>query len=299
MRSGRILGLAFIIKKIGSLLPSMPKMHINYRLRSNVEVLMKSLVINDLISAFNVKDQWIYLGWHEIVSKYRRTKLGPLWLIIVNLVTIFCFSVVGSLLFKIEIRLFLPHVACGLFVWAYVSSILVDSCNIFTSQAYVLQNLNVNPIVFCLRLFIKNTLIFAHCLPVLCIMLILLRHTITLQSLLIFLTLPIFMATSFATSLILGILSARYRDISHMVQSLITIFPFITPIMWRTEMLGKNTIVANLNPVTHYIAIIRDPILGNPLPIMSYVITISLSVILCVIALYFYNKFKHRIVFWL
>ncbi len=260
---------------------------------------MRSLAISDLISAFNVKDQWVYLGWHEILSKYRRTKLGPLWLIIVNLVTIFCFSVIGSLLFKIEIKLFLPHVACGLFVWAYVSSILVDSCNVFISQAYVLQNLNVNPIVFCLRLFVKNTLIFAHCLPVICVMLILLGHTIPLQSLLIFLTLPIFMVTSFAISLILGILSARYRDISHMVQSLITIFPFITPIMWRTEMLGTNTFIANLNPVTHYIAIIRDPILGNPLPFISYIITIILSTGLFITSLYFYNKFKHRIVFWL
>lgn len=260
---------------------------------------MISRAVKDFQDAIKFKDQWMYLGWHEIVSKYRRTKLGPFWLIIVNLVTIFCFSVVGSLLFKIEIKLFLPHVACGLFVWAYVSSILIDSCNVFISQAYVMQNLNVNPMTFCLRLFVKNTLIFAHCLPVLFVMLLLLGHSLHLQSLLIFLILPIFLITSLSISLIFGILSARYRDISHMVQSLLTIFPFITPIMWKTEMLGNYAYVANLNPITHYIAIVRDPILGNPLPFMSYIATSIISTVLFIIALYLYNNFKHRIVFWL
>ena len=258
-----------------------------------------SFFTHDLIEAFRNHDQWLFLGWHDIKSKYRRTSLGPLWIVIVNLITILCFSVVGAALFNQDVRWFLPHATVGLFVWYYVASILTESCMVFSSQDYLLQNLNITPLTLVLRMFVKNTISFSHSFIVIIAVILLFTPGFSIQSLLVFLAIPFFAITSTSISIILGIVSTRFRDINHAVQSLMTIFPFITPLIWKEEMLGSRAYIAKINPATHYIALFRDPLLSNEIKSYTYIITAIMSVSLLLLSIYIYNKFRHRLIYWL
>lgn len=253
----------------------------------------------DLADAIRKPDQWLYLGWHDIKSKYRRTKLGPTWIVLVNLVTVLCFSVVGATLFKQDMSSFLPHVTVGLFAWYYIASILTDSCVLYSTQVTMLRNLNVNLVTLCLRLFVRNTISFLHSAVVIALVILFLVKSYSFTMLLALLAIPIYMITALAISIILGTFATRFHDVGHMVGSLVTIFPFVTPLIWREEMLGSRQYIASLNPVTHYIALLRDPLLGNPIQFKTYIVTIGLSGALILFSSALYNKYRYRIVYWL
>lgn len=253
----------------------------------------------DLADAIKSTDQWLFLGWHDIKSKYRRTKLGPLWIVMVNLVTIGCFSIVGSALFGQSMKEFLPHVAVGLFVWYYISTILSESCLVYSSQSHLLKNLNINPLTLVLRLFVRNTITFAHSFIIIIVIVGLFVNQLTATVWLGLLAVPFFAVASVGISMILGTAATRYRDIAHIVQAVISIFPFITPLIWKEEMLGSRVYIATINPATHFIALLRDPLLGNEIKLITYVISFVLCSVLLILGVYVYNKFKKRIVFWL
>lgn len=255
--------------------------------------------VNDIRISFSLPDQWFFLAYHDIRSRYRRTKLGPIWIVLVNLVTILCFSVVSASLFKQDVRAILPHVAAGLFVWSYIATILSDSCVLFTSHAHLLQNMRTNLISLCLRLFIRNTLAFLHAFPLLILIALLYSPNFSWKILLLLPSFILFALTSVSTSIILGFLTARFRDVGQIVQSIVTIFPFITPILWSAQMLGDRAYLATINPVTHFIALIRDPLLGNPPLLNTYLIAAGTSFSLLVFAIFLYNKFRYRLIFWL
>lgn len=254
---------------------------------------------NDFYRSLSLPDQWFFLAWHEIRSRYRRTKLGPIWIVLVNFVTILCFSVISASLFKQDVRVILPHVAAGLFVWSYIATILSDSCVVFTSQAYLLQNMRTNLISLCLRLFVRNTIAFLHSFPLLILIAVFFAPAFSWNVLLVIPALPLIALTSVSLSIILGFLTARFRDVAQLMQSIITVFPFITPILWSAQMLGDRAYLATINPVTHYIALIRDPLLGVPLQLNTYLIATGTTIALLAFAAFLYNKFRYRLVFWL
>ena len=64
--------------------------------------------------------------------------------------------------------------------------------------------------------------------------------------------------------LLLGLLCARFRDIPPMITNLVQVALFLTPIMWKKEMLGRYEWThADLNPFHHFIEIVRAPLLGQ------------------------------------
>jgi ABC-2 type transport system permease protein/lipopolysaccharide transport system permease protein len=99
--------------------------------------------------------------------------------------------------------------------------------------------------------------------------------------------------------IVLGFLSARYRDGIQIIQSLMNILIFMTPIMWRKEMLGDKQILADVNPFTHFIDIIRAPLLGLELSTLSIIYVLLFTIVNIMSASYLYRKFKNRLVFWL
>ena len=75
---------------------------------------------------------------------------------------------------------------------------------------------------------------------------------------------------------------------------------FITPVFWTHR--GQGGLLGFLyqwNPLTHYIDIVRRPVVEGSVPVNSWTITLLLSTLLCVAALVLLGKFNRQIVFQL
>ncbi len=255
-------------------------------------------MLKDFIEAFKVKDLWIYMAWYDVVSKYRRTKLGPIWSIIITAVSIVCMAVLGSILFKQPIENFLPYVACGMVVWTYISSIILDSCNVFLNNASLIQNVRLPLFAFILRMFLRNTILFAHSLVILFVVLVF-SSNVSLYWLYIIPAILVCGVNAITMSIILGFFSTRYRDVLYIVQAILNIVILLTPIMWKVEMLGEYEYLAAINPFTHFIALFRNPFLGQDIEMESIVFVSIFTVISWMFAYLLYSRFKNRLVYWL
>ncbi|MDB5827110.1 MAG: type transporter, partial [Variovorax sp.] len=84
-------------------------------------------------------DIWWTLAWFDIVLRYRRSMLGPLWLTLSMGAMIGGMGPLYSSLFGTELSKFFPHLALGLIFWGFFSSMVIDSCNTFIGSANYLK----------------------------------------------------------------------------------------------------------------------------------------------------------------
>jgi lipopolysaccharide transport system permease protein len=100
--------------------------------------------------------------------------------------------------------------------------------------------------------------------------------------------------------MLLGAVCARYRDIQQLVINLLQISLFLTPIFWSADQLkGRAPILAELNPLYHLIAIVRDPLLGKYPDALHWIVVTAITLFGWTLTIYVMSKFRHRIVYWL
>jgi lipopolysaccharide transport system permease protein len=99
--------------------------------------------------------------------------------------------------------------------------------------------------------------------------------------------------------LLLGVFCTRFRDIQPIIINLVQIAFFMTPILWKPEVLGNRRWIADLNPAYHFIEIVRAPILGSPLPGWSWVVALGLLPVGFALALSVLYRFRSRVTYWL
>lgn len=90
---------------------------------------------SDFISALKGYDLWSFLAWQDIKLRYRRSKIGPLWITLS--MAIFCLSlgVVYSRLFNAEVNEYVPFLSLGFVVWGLMSGMLNEFPNVFVDNA--------------------------------------------------------------------------------------------------------------------------------------------------------------------
>jgi ABC-type polysaccharide/polyol phosphate export permease len=102
-------------------------------------------------------------------------------------------------------------------------------------------------------------------------------------------------------ALVVGTLTARFRDIQQIVQSVLQVAMFVTPLFWSPDSLAgsRRIIFVGLNPLYHLLEIVRDPLLGRPPSLNSYIAVALITVAGCALAFVVYGQFRKRIAYWL
>jgi len=100
-------------------------------------------------------------------------------------------------------------------------------------------------------------------------------------------------------AMVFAVISVRYRDFPMIVGNMFTALFWLTPIMYFPSLLRDKQYLLNFNPFTHLLALVRDPLLGQAPPMMSWIIVSAITVVGWTFALYFFSRFRKRIVYWL
>lgn len=76
---------------------------------------------------------------------------------------------------------------------------------------------------------------------------------------------------------LLAFVSARFRDLQPLVQSVVPLLFFLSPVLFKLEQAPELKWVMLFNPLTYYVSIIRDPILGTLPSLPIYLGAISIG----------------------
>ncbi|MGY9005595.1 MAG: ABC transporter permease, partial [Alphaproteobacteria bacterium] len=100
-------------------------------------------------------------------------------------------------------------------------------------------------------------------------------------------------------ALVVAVVSVRYRDFPMIVGNMFTALFWLTPIMYFPSLLRDKQYLLNFNPFTHLLALVRDPLLGQVPPMMSWIVVGVMILVGWTFALFFFSRFRKRIVYWL
>jgi lipopolysaccharide transport system permease protein len=101
--------------------------------------------------------------------------------------------------------------------------------------------------------------------------------------------------------LILAIICARYRDLPQMINSVLQVIFYLTPIMWLPSLLPARAGVYLLdwNPVFHMLEIVRAPLLGQLPSSANWMVAGGMAVAGWIVAVLVFARYKRRIAYWL
>ena len=258
-----------------------------------------SLAAADLIEGLRQSWLWTTLAQQDVKLRYRGSILGPFWQTATTVIMIGSMGYIYAQLFHVELQDYLPMLTVGLIFWQYLAGLLTEGCGTFTSVQGIVQSVRLPFSLHAYRLVYRNVLTLAHSFVIVPIVLAIFPHPIEWPRLIVLGPGLLLMTISgVAVSILLGMISARFRDVPPIVANVVTVVFFITPIFWPAEALGANRWWAELNPLYAAIDVMRAPLLGQPTAPRSWAILIIMTAVVCTAAFAFFARFRSRIAFW-
>ncbi len=243
---------------------------------------------------------WLLLGMNDIRQRYRRSRIGQFWITISMAVTIVTLGILYAYLFNQAIQDYLPYLAVGMVAWGTISAIVTDSCVVFTGAEMFLRQVPMPKTVFVHRMLVRNVVILAHNAVILPPLFVVLGVPLGWQALLAIPGLLMVVVNGVWVGLLLGTLCARFRDMPQMVNSLMQIVFYLTPVMWkRAQIVEHMSWLTDYNPFACLLALIRDPLIGAEPRLWDWAVVGLITVLGYLVAIPFFARFRARIIYWL
>ena len=267
------------------------------RVRSSQSGLFDGL--KDIVRSFSRPPLWVTLGWYDFMLRYRRTYLGPLWeLLVVGTWVVGLGLLFGRLLGETRDD-YLVYLSAGVIVWSYISSTLTTGAAVFTSNARAISSIN-NPLyTYVLRNVVEHWTKLAVHLPVLIAVMAWKGADAGWQMLWALPGLAMLLAASLWSVPLLGFVGARYRDLAQMIRAGMRFLFFATPVFWYADGLGDRDYLAQFNPFTHYLELVRAPLTGETATLVSWAVVASINAAGLAAFAATYSPLRRRLTLWI
>lgn len=244
-------------------------------------------------------DIWWTLAWFDIVLRYRRSMLGPLWLTLSMGAMIGGMGPLYASLFGTELSKFFPHLALGIIFWGFLSSTITDSCNSFVHAAHYLRQGYFPITLFVWRTLARNVIQFGHHIVLYIPVALWAGISLSWQALLVFPAFALLIVNAHALGLWLGIICTRYRDVTQIVTSIMQMLMFLTPVFWLPENLPGRAHYILWNPLAQMLDLLRTPLMGGVASVHSWLGILGWTLANLAICALLFRKYRRRVVYWL
>ena len=241
---------------------------------------------------------WITIGLQEIRQKYRRSMLGPFWITLSMGVMIFALGLLYGMIFRQDLSAYLPYLAAGFVSWGLIQALVLEGSNAFIAAEPMMRQLAAPTSIYCYRVVWSALLNFLHTIWIFFFVAILFGSPVNAMWLWGLPALALILINGVWIGLLLGLLSARFRDVPLIVTNVVQVMFFITPIIWRPDMIPQRIVLLDWNPFYHLVAILRNALLGQPPAWENWLVVLGITVAGWGLALFFYTVYRWRIVYW-
>ena len=261
--------------------------------------------VADLRQGLSQRELWLSLGWQDIKQRYRRSTLGPLWITIATGVMAVALGLLYSILFQIPLAEFLPHVTVGLIMWGFISGCIKEGAEVFIANEGLIKQLPSALSVHVYRLVWRQFLFLCHNLVIWVVLMVVFPRPLGWELLLSVLGLAVLMVNGVWVSMLFGILATRFRDIAPLLDSMVQLLFYMTPIVWTTQTLyeqggqiADRARIAEINPLYHYLEIVRAPMLGQSVDAYHWWVVLACTAVGLLLAFVALRRFRSRVPYW-
>ena len=247
---------------------------------------------------------WMYLARCDLIARYRRSKLGMVWMMMSPLLLTIIMSFVLGTAFAYPIASYAPYILAGMVTWDFISvSTVANGMTFISCDSYIRQfdhpvsiytlkatvvafiNLLISMIGFVIWALFMNPL------------------NVALGLLTLPLTLVIFFLLGWALATIAAFTNTKYRDYPQMMVLVVQAIWYLSPVFFQESMFMANDALRtwfNLNPITHLLSLLRNPFIYGALPSATdYAFSIGFVLILGLFAIRINKKDAKQMIFYL
>ena len=241
------------------------------------------------------------LGWNDVRQRYKRSAIGPFWLTISMGVMIGVIGFVFGHIYKTPLSEYLPFLTIGMILWTMIVTTTNEGCLSFISSELIIKQLPIPLFVHVLRVLWRNIIILGHNIIILLGILIYSRPSIGWEIALVLPGLILVIMNLLWIILILAIVCTRYRDLPQIINSLMQVLFYLTPIMWMPEFLGSTNDLSILefNPLFHLFEIVRKPLMGQFPAYINWVVSLCLCITGWAMSIVLYVRYRLKITYWI
>ncbi|MCI0756902.1 ABC transporter permease [Teichococcus vastitatis] len=258
-----------------------------------------SRALRDLRQGFAQRRLAGALAWLDLRNRYRGSVLGPFWLTLSTAVMLASLGLLYSTLFQMSLAEYLPWLAVSLILWNMLAQMVTEACTSLTSAESIVRQMPLPFTVHALRCVTRNALVAAHNLPLVVIVLLIFGVLPGWSGLLALPGLLLLAVNALSASLLLGMVCARFRDIAPIVGSVMQIAFFMTPVIWKPQLLSPEYHwLLLLNPFYTLLELVRGPLIEGGGNLAVWLTAIGYTVVHCAVGFAFFVRFRGRVAFW-
>lgn len=251
-------------------------------------------MIKDFLALFKYKELIKMLVVKELKARYRGTFLGFLWSFLNPFIAMLTYVLVFSVYMKVQMENYSVFLLSGLLPWLWFASSVNEASNSILANGGLIKKIYMPSEIFPLVYVLSNLMNFLFGLPIL--MLLLLFMNMKIGAPLLFF--PILAGIQFlfvlGIALFVSSMTVRFRDFIYVIPNIITIWYFITPIMYPASVIPeKFNLLLRLNPFAYFAVAYQDIFFYNKFPAALPVFKMGVvSLILLMFGLFVFRRMK-------
>ena len=240
-----------------------------------------------------------YLTYREIATRYKQSFLGFFWVLLNPLSQMVIMSFVFSSIIRFS-NLGVPYpifLYAGLLPWIFFTNSLHSSTNILIENSALIKKIYFPREVLVVSTILAKVVDFFFMAIVFFLLMIFYKIPFTFY---ILFFIPIFLLQfifTFSLGLFLSWTNLFYRDIQYLVNLLLTLWFYLTPVIYPVEFFPeKYRFIFKLNPLSIFINAYRRILLGGDFPKWeSLSIATFLSTIFFIISYFIFKKMEKNL----
>lgn len=209
----------------------------------------------------------LILIWRDLKTRYRGSVLGFLWTFLNPLLLMAIYSLVFSVYLRVEMPAYPIFVFTGLLPWLWFSSAMLSGANSIVESGSLMKRVPFPPQILA-AVSVSATLVnFLLALPLLLIFMVVFRVPLTWSVVVLPLPIAIQYVFTLGLTIVLSMLTVRYRDLQQLLGNVMTLWFFLTPVLYPTSMVpAQFHSVLLLNPMTVLVGSFQDALYGAHAP---------------------------------
>ena len=254
----------------------------------------------------NLKEVWQYRDLIALFTKrnftvsYKQTILGPAWLFLTplfsSIVQAFVFGgIAGIETDGVPQMLFY---LCSNAIWAFFASCLTNNANTFTANAYMFGKVYFPRLTTPISNVLSSIIRFGiQMILVLAFMVYFLLQGQVQPNWIAWLMIPVELVhlgvLGMGFGIIVSSMTTKYRDLTVLVDFGVSLWMYLTPIVYPLSTLGDNWMktILMVNPVTPAVEMMRYALLGQGTVYMGYYgLSWLVTVVVAVLGVMVFNK---------
>lgn len=261
-----------------------------------------SALFNQLFRSLRKPEFWAYSSWLDIVTRYRRSRLGLFWLLAPVLLFTFVTGPLYARLFGQELTFYMVHLGMGYAIWRMLSMVISESINSLRSNKAFILDGNVQLTDYALKCIAKALLYFAFAMIGMLGVLIWSSAVPVWGIVTLLVTIPIVVVNLLWIAYCVGLLGARSPDFGQALQTLLMMGMLFTPIIWVGDRFPADSVagfVVRLNPAYHLLEVVRAPLFGRMPESGSMIFVAVMAVVGWVIATFLCRRYSRYVPIWI